>query len=74
MKGFCRLAALLFILAAMLPAPKAAFAILRCENLQGQPCAQAGTTVNCIWSSPEPHAGSCICEPYWPGWQPWTCA
>jgi hypothetical protein len=77
MKGFCRLAALLFILVAMLPVPKAALAGPRsCESLQGQPCTQAGTTINCTWNigTPEQRAGSCICEPYWPGYQPWTCA
>lgn len=76
MKGFCRLAALLFILVAMLPAPKAALAISRCEMLQGQPCAHAGTTVLCIWNlgTPEQTTGSCICEPIQPGSQPWTCA
>jgi hypothetical protein len=76
MKGLCRLAALLFILVAMLPAPKAAFAIIRCETLQGQPCAHAGTTTGCVWSfgTPEQRAGSCICEPLTPSSQPWVCA
>ncbi len=76
MKGLCRLAALLFILLAMLPTPKAALAIIRCETLQGQYCAHPGTTVNCVWNfgTPEQTAGSCICEPLWPGYQPWTCA